>query len=117
MNERVLNKAGIDCLSGIRRFSGNAALYEKYLNRFAEDENFSLAKKALEHKNYEDLLKYVHTMKGVTGNLSMTELFQSCAELVSVLRGKEFNHVDEIFNKICLLHSKICEAIAMGNEN
>lgn len=117
MNEKILKKAGIDCLAGIRRFSGNAALYEKYLKKFAADENFKLAKNAIEEKNYEDMLKYVHTLKGVTGNLSMTELFNSCSELVIVIRDKEFNRVDEIFNRISVLHSNVCEAISIENKN
>ncbi|MGE4213980.1 MAG: Hpt domain-containing protein [Anaerotignaceae bacterium] len=117
MNEKNLKKAGIDCLAGIRRFSGSADLYEKYLKKFTDDENFKLAKKAMEEKNYEDVLKYIHTLKGVTGNLSMTELFDSCSELVTVIRNKDLNGVDEIFHKICLLHSKVCEAIHIENEN
>ncbi|MEA5083022.1 MAG: Hpt domain-containing protein [Lachnospiraceae bacterium] len=117
MNERVLNKAGIDCHSGIRRFSGRADLYEKYLIKFTEDENMQLAKKAIDEKNYDELLKYIHTLKGVTGNLSINELFGSCDELVEILRDKEFEYVDEVFKRICLLYGQVCKAIKEENEN
>ncbi|MDD3570200.1 MAG: Hpt domain-containing protein [Lachnospiraceae bacterium] len=117
MNEKILNNAGIDCHSGIRRFSGRADLYEKYLKKFPDDENMQLAKKAIEEKNYEELLEYVHTLKGVTGNLSITELFGSCDELVDILRAKEFNHADAIFKRICLLYADVCKAIKAENEN
>ena len=115
MNERLLNKAGIDCHSGIRRFSGRADLYEKYLKKFTEDENIQLAKKAIKEKNYDELLKYVHTLKGVTGNLSITELFRNCDELVEMIRDKNFEHVDVAFKRICLIYSEVCKAIKAEN--
>jgi FOG: HPt domain len=117
MNEKNLKNAGIDCLSGVRRFAGSAELYEKYLKKFIDDENLSCAKKAMAEKNYEDVLKYIHTLKGVTGNLSMTELFNSCGELVGKLRNKEFNNLDCIFERICLLYSKAYESICIESEN
>jgi len=117
VNEKNLKNAGIDCLAGIRRFAGNTALYEKYLKKFVDDENLSLAKKAMEEKNYEDVLRYIHTLKGITGNLSMIELFDSCAELVTIVRDKDYNRADEIFDKICLINSNICESIRFEYEN
>lgn len=117
MNEKKLKNAGIDCFSGVRRFAGSAELYEKYLKKFIDDQNLSFAKKAMAERNYEDVLKYIHTLKGITGNLSMTELYNSCGELVTRLRNNEFNNLDVNFEKICLLYSKACESILVEAEN
>jgi len=116
MNEKNLKNAGIDCVAGIRRFAGSSDLYGKYLKKFVDDENLSLAKKAMKEKNYEDMLKYVHTLKGITGNLSMTELFDRCGELVTILRDKEYDRADEVFARICLIHLNICDTIRDESE-
>lgn len=111
MNEKFLYKAGIDYNNGVKRFFGNASLYEKYLRKFEEDQNFELAQKAMKSRDYEGMLKYIHTLKGVTGNLSMTELFNSCSELVAAIRNKEFHSVETIFHRISHLHGNVCRAI------
>lgn len=58
-----LKGAGVDIDGALRRFSGNSALYEKFLKKFLTDSTFSQITKAFEGENREDALMATHTLR------------------------------------------------------
>lgn len=70
----------------LRRFSGNRALMEKYIRKFPEDKTYHSLANSLEEKNYEEMLKAAHTLKGIAANLGFDKLYESCSKMVENLR-------------------------------
>lgn len=78
---------GIDYEAGLRRFVGNVALYEKYLYRFPQEQEYFKMCQAMQEKDYTEAFKQAHALKGVTATLGLTELYREVSELVEALRA------------------------------
>lgn len=105
----ALRDAGVDIEGSVRRFAGNAALYEKFLLRFPGDPNFAAASEALESENWEGLLQAVHTLKGVSGNLGLNKIFELCAQMVTLLRAEERMEAGRMFREeLTAAYGEIC---------
>lgn len=92
MEERTmiaLRQAGMDPEEALERFMGSAALYERFLKRFPADESFQQIGPALEAGDWDAAVTAAHTLKGVAGNLGMTDLYRCCSQLVDHLRAGE----------------------------
>lgn len=107
MEKEKLIGAGIDYENALRRFAGKESLYEKYLVQFKEDKHLELALEARERNNYDEMLKAIHTMKGVVGTLGMTALFQACSRVVTAIREKELEQVDELVESVKEEYAKV----------
>ena len=77
----------IDRAQGIARFSGNDMLYSKFLLKFPEDPTFEQLKAAMEKKDYAEAFRCAHTLKGISGNLSLIALHDDMKDFVEQLRG------------------------------
>lgn len=68
--------AGIDVNGTLERFMGNEALLEQMLNKFKDDTHFQKLLEAAKQLNGDEGLSFSHTLKGMCGNLGMTELYE-----------------------------------------
>jgi HPt (histidine-containing phosphotransfer) domain-containing protein len=106
-----LQNAGIDWEDGVRRCGGDPALYERLLGMFANDTNFNEAAKSLEASDYEGLFSHTHEIKGMSGNLSITDVYADSSEVVALLRAKEYDSINAAFEKLRASYSQALEAI------
>lgn len=88
MNQETCEKAGIAYADGVARFVGHAELYEKYLKTFPQDPNYAAMEEALRCGDGEAAFHAAHTLKGVSGNLSLNDLYLTLLPLVEALRGQ-----------------------------
>ena len=86
-----LRALGIDTQDALTRFMGNDTLLMRFLLNFPQDPNFQNLKRAMEDQNVEAAYQAVHALKGVAGNLSMTELFRQSCAITEDLRNKDFS--------------------------
>lgn len=86
MDRERLIQAGIDYDAGLKRFAGKPQLYEKYLLKLLGDETLKSVRRHIEHKNYPLAFDESHSLKGLYGNLSLGELYDTMCELVEELR-------------------------------
>ena len=77
----------IDFSAGVSRFSGNEAVYRKFLLKFPDDPTFHDLLNAMESQNYEAAFRCAHTLKGNTGNLSLTSLSRAVQLFTEQLRN------------------------------
>lgn len=106
MDEKLVELAELDTQSGLQHFAGKQAMYEKYLGKFESSENYAYAVEAFEKRDYNNVLKEVHALKGIAGTLGMNRLFRVSQEIVDVIRSgneekaaeyyKEFREAYEI---------------------
>lgn len=82
-----LERLGVDTESALARFMNNGALYEKFLRRFVQDQNYAALTEAIREGRVQDAFAAAHTLKGVSANLSLTRLTESVSEVVEALRA------------------------------
>lgn len=91
---RQLEENGADVETTLRRFVGNAAIYEKFLKKFPEDPNYEKLGENIGTGDFEEAYKCAHALKGVVGNLGLTPVFERVSKLVEELRGKKSEEVN-----------------------
>ncbi|KAB1443233.1 response regulator [Pseudodesulfovibrio senegalensis] len=79
---------GLDVLDGLKRLGGNADVYKRLLLEFLNDhaDVGDRVHKALDRNDISEVLKLVHTIKGVAGNMSALELHDAAMELEDALK-------------------------------
>ena len=88
MRDRLV-KAGVNVDSGLERFMNNEALFLKFLLRFPGDPNFAQLGESLASGDLKAAFVAAHTLKGVTGNLSLDGLFPLLTPVVEALRRED----------------------------
>lgn len=111
MNNEKLQEAGIDWEDGVRRCAGRADLYERLLGMFVQDENYAQSLAAFEGGDWESLFSHMHEIKGMSSNLSMTELNAHAAEIVALLRAQQYDGIAPVMEQLKDSHAKVIEAI------
>ena len=107
-----LNENGVDIKSVIERFAGNEELCTKFILKFVDDKSFNEAKEALAEKDFEQVLVGVHTLKGVSANLGMTDLYKECDSVVIKIRANDYEieqdmqKIEDEYNRIVSIIKK-----------
>lgn len=106
-----LEALGVNTQEAIRRFSGNAALYQKMLGKVAASVADNEVMPCLENEDYEAAVVKAHTLKGVTGNLSLTPLYEGYTEIVRLLREGKHGEAKPVLEKILPVQADILACI------
>ena len=111
-NRRIrLESAGMDVDDALKRVMGSEALLEKLLTRFLADKNYPELLEGLSERDRVKAFTASHTLKGICGNLSMTELYGLFSEQVEALRSEDFDKADGLMEKISPAFENITAAI------
>lgn len=116
MNEDVLVKAGIDYADGVRRCGDNPELYARLLGLFLADDNFVAAQKSMAEKNYDELFQRTHEIKGMSGNMSITDVYQASSNVVALLRAQDYDAIPAAFEQLETAYTRATKAIAEAKE-
>ena len=73
---------------GVKRVMNNAKFYVKMLGKFMADTSINDLNAALAENDLEKAYSAIHTIKGLAGNLSLTELFDQSLELENQIKTK-----------------------------
>lgn len=111
MNRYTLAKAGIDVKEGIHRFNDSKECFEKYLTEFAEDEHYNKLLRAISEKNAEAAFQAAHALKGASGNVSLTQLYEHLVPLVEELRAGRMDKVPELIKPVQESYERVMEAL------
>ena len=112
-NQRLkqLTDGGIDVDDALVRFMGNEGIFERFLKKFNDDENYGKLKEAVKNGDAENMLTASHTLKGVCGNLSMIELFSLFDSQVKELRAGNTDSAIALMSEIDASYQKAIKAI------
>lgn len=107
-----LEKLGVDVDEGLDRVMGDESLYEMMLGMFLEavDES-SIELGEFDGADLDGLIRKVHALKGTTGNLSLTPLFEGYVEILGFLRGGQPKEAKAAMVKLIPVQEKIVECI------
>lgn len=110
-NPDELRALGINLDEALERFMGKQSIYDKMLKKLPKAiEQYEV----LEHfitADYEKAVANAHTLKGATGNLSVTPLFEAYTEIVNDLRAGNPQKAQSILESILPVQKKIVEYI------
>ncbi|MCQ2083622.1 MAG: Hpt domain-containing protein [Bacteroidaceae bacterium] len=67
----------------------NEKLLLRFLQKFPEDPSMQLLRDAVNKDDIENSFRSVHTLKGVSGNLGLTALYNAAVNLTEQLRPRQ----------------------------
>ncbi len=111
MDREELERGGVDYGGAMDRFMGNQALYEKFLLKFPTDATFPALREALEADDCQAAFMQAHTLKGLTGNLSLDSLAKLAVPMVEALRGGDLAAAKALFPALEAEYDRLCAAI------
>lgn len=107
MNITQLKEAGIDYEAGLKRFANKPALYEKYLVKFFSDTSFAELGTYIAEGNITEAFKCAHTLKGLSGNLSINSFYKHISVMVEALRNNEVEFMDEMYDQLTKIYNNV----------
>ncbi len=110
MKEELISQ-GVDYNTALERFMGKDDLYERFLVKFLEDENFRKLGENIKAGNVEEAFKCAHTLKGLSGNLGFDNLLEEDAQIVEILRSGSLDGVEELYEVLSERYHKLCDTI------
>ena len=112
MDKVALAAAGLDYEDGVRRCGGSPELYEKLLELFLEDSNMAEARQHLEAQDLDGFFGNIHEVKGMSGNLSITELYRISSQVVELLREGNGEEAAQRFADLEVAYADATKAIS-----
>lgn len=100
LNNYKLSKAGISVRDALERFNNDSDTYEELLYSFVDNKNFEALYTAIKNRNIEEAFYNAHSLKGLTGNLGMKNLYNHLEPLVECLRTKSFENTEILLEKV-----------------
>ena len=77
---------GADVDKGLALCMNNEDFYLRMVSMVQEEASFGELEKAIKNNDLESAFKAAHALKGVTGNLSLTPLYEKVVEITELLR-------------------------------
>ena len=68
----------------------------KFVLIFKDDESFDYLIDAFNKVDYKEAFRFIHTLKGISGNLGFDDLYQASCNLTECLREKENLNDEEL---------------------
>ncbi|TDT69189.1 PAS domain S-box-containing protein [Hypnocyclicus thermotrophus] len=102
----------LNYVEGIKRI-GNLKLYKDILEKFIKN-NFNTElelKREYNTNNFKNLSKLIHTLKGVSANISANKLSNICKEVESSIKEKNPNKLKENFEEFLEIYEKTYKEI------
>lgn len=108
----AMKQTGMDLDRTLCRFSGKAALLERFIKKFPADESFRELERAVDAGDHAEAQKCAHTLKGTAVNLGFDRLGASSGELVALIRSGRINEIVAAFAEVEREYKKIVHLIA-----
>lgn len=106
-----LSALGVDTNEALARFMGNSDLYERLLKKFPKAVEESPVLTYARSEDYETATSNAHALKGVTGNLSLTPLYESYTKIVDMYRESNFEQANALLDETLKLQQKFLDVI------
>lgn len=95
-----LESYGVDIKATMVRFIDDESLYTHCLSVFFEGKEFMHLESAISAKDYNAAFEVAHTIKGLTGNLGLTPLYEKVCALIEPLRHNDIENLDALYSSV-----------------
>lgn len=106
-----LKSLGVNVDDGMKRFMGNASLYEKMLKTFPNMAKSAEITLDFDCNAYAEIIEKAHAIKGATGNLSIAPLYRAYTEIVQLLREDKPERAKEVLKEVLPIQMDIIQCI------
>lgn len=107
-----LKDLGVNVDEGMERLMGNASIYEKMLGKFVKMiKDSSISMEDFGCTDCTEIIEKAHAIKGASGNLSVTPIYESYTEVVNLLRSNEPEQAKQVFEKNLPIQDEIIKCI------
>ena len=106
----------MDLAVTLDRFIDDEELYVSCLETFQAETGFADLRNALDKQDYTAAFDAAHTLKGVTGNLGLTPLFNVVCSMVETLRSGENEDLEGKYSRIMAEKEKVDKILTEGIE-
>jgi HPt (histidine-containing phosphotransfer) domain-containing protein len=115
----ALNEIGVDTKSALARMLNKEEMYKKFLTKFKADPSIEKLKEIVDSDahftsdNREAVFNLTHTIKGVAGNLGLTDIYESSGELCEMTRSDDSVRAGfgEQYAKLLLSYEKLLKVL------
>lgn len=106
-----LKALGVDVDGGLKRLGNNQNLYKRLLNTFVKAMKGQEIQPDFDMANYEDVKEKAHAIKGTSGNLSITPVFEAYSEIMDLLRAGKPEEANEKLKAVLPVQEEIVGCI------
>lgn len=106
-----LDALGVNTNEAIARLNNNSAFYIKMLGKFTGELENHEVMSYIESGDLQTAVSNAHTLKGLTGNLSLTPLYSAYTDIVAMLRANDPAKAKQILTDILPVQSDIVACI------
>ena len=98
MQTNPVNSEYINADDALARIGGNTTLYKRLLGRFLDGNHYELIENAAKSGDSDETARQVHTLKGVSANLSLEKIHAITIEIEQLIKdGSELSScLDEL---------------------
>ncbi len=107
----ALEKYGIDYADAMERVGDSAEFYKKIAMKYLNDTNYDKLVSAMDVKDFDAGYKAAHSLKGVSGNLSMPALYKASAAVSDALFDGEYQAAEHMMPEVKAAHEKVIEGL------
>ena len=108
-----LREYGADVDTGLKLCMNSEDFYLRMVSMIISESSFGQLEKAVNENDLEEAFKAAHALKGVSGNLSLTPLYDKVCEITELLRAKTPMDYSQMLKGI-LDEKKILEDLING---
>lgn len=106
-----LKGLGVNVDEGLARLNGNKALYERLLVKLTGMVKNAMPVLDSEDSQSKELIEAAHAIKGSSGNLSVTPVYEAYSQIVSLLRAGQEQEAREQIQKVRPVQEEIIACI------
>lgn len=106
-----LRELGVDVDGGLRRLGGAEALYQKLLGSFVGMLQEHYVDVDFDGTDYADVIERAHAIKGASGNLSLTPVYEAYTDIVALLRQDKPEEARERLRGVIPIQEQIVQCI------
>lgn len=106
-----LKDLGVNVDEAVERFMGNEGLYEKMLKKFPDMINKTPIEPDFDISDCAEMIEKTHAIKGATGNLSLTPLYEAYTKIVDLLRSSQPEEARIILKEIQPVQAQLIACI------
>jgi len=107
-----LNTYGMDVTGTMARFGGNEALMMRFLLGFPKDQTMDSLRDAMASGDREAQKVASHSLKGLSGNLGLTPVFEASSAMMNALRASEDADVAGLYDTLEQAYQAAIDMIA-----
>jgi HPt (histidine-containing phosphotransfer) domain-containing protein len=104
---------GLNYELGLKQFSGSEAVYLKSLRYFADEfrSNLPSAQEWVDNHDWDAVCNHLHKLKGVTGNIAATRLYEQILTLRSYIDNNALSEFTEAWIMFCNQGKQLADSL------